>query len=65
MMNYEIRKFEDDLIEMLNNCTLPIEVKRLITKNVLNEITKQADKIIVEEIKDKKKEDENNGLSEN
>ena len=56
--NYEIRKFEDDLIEMFNQCTLPIEVKRLIAKNVLSEVTKQADKVIVEEIQEMKKEEE-------
>lgn len=57
-MNYKIRKFEDDLIDAFNTNDLPIEVKRLIAQNVLNEITKQADKIIVEEIKEMKKEEE-------
>ena len=58
MMNYEIRKFEDDLIDKFNQCTLPIEVKRLIAKNILNEVTKQADKLILEEIQEMKKEEE-------
>ena len=58
MLNYEIRKFEDDLIEKFNQCNLPIEVKRLIAKNVLSEVTKQADKVIVEEIQEMKKEEE-------
>lgn len=57
-MNYKIRKFEDDLIDAFNTNDLPIEVKRLIAQNVLNVITKQADKIIVEEIKEMKKEEE-------
>lgn len=57
MMNYEIRKFEDDLIEMFNQCTLQIEIKRLVAQNVLNLITKKADETITAEIQEMKEQE--------
>ena len=57
-MNYKMRDLEDNVISLLNASDVPIEAKRLIVQNVLNLITKQADKIIVEEIKEMQKEEE-------
>lgn len=57
-MNYKIRDLEDNVISLLNASDVPIEAKRLIVQNVLNLITKQADKVIVEEIQEMKKEEE-------
>lgn len=57
-MNYKIRNLEDNVISLMNASDVPIEAKRLIIQNVLNLITKQADKVIVEEIKEMKKEEE-------
>ena len=56
-MNYKIRDLEDNVISLMNASDVPIEAKRLIIQNVLNLITKQADKVIVEEIQEMKKEE--------
>lgn len=57
-MNYKMRDLEDRVIGQLNASDIPIEAKRLIIQNVLNLITKQADKVILEEIQEMKKEEE-------
>ena len=57
-MNYKMRDLEDRVIGLLNGSDVPIEAKRLIIQNVLNLITKQADKVILEEMKEMKKEEE-------
>ena len=57
-MNYKMRDLEDRVISLLNGSDVPIEAKRLIIQNVLNLITKQADKVIMEEMKEMKKEEE-------
>lgn len=48
-MNLKIRKLEDDLINTLNSSDVSIEVKRLIVNNILNLVTKEADKAILQE----------------
>lgn len=56
-MNAAIREFEDKVIELYNQYNLPIEVKRLVAQNVLNMITKKADEVILQEIRDGKQEE--------
>ena len=56
-MNAAIREFEDKVIELYNQYNLPIEVKRLVAQNVLNVITKKADEMIMQEIRDGKQEE--------
>lgn len=58
MINYKIRDLEDNLISIFNTSDVPIEAKRLVAQNVLNLITKEADKTILEEIKEKKQQEE-------
>ena len=58
MKNKEIRAFEDAVIDLFNASNLEPEIKRLVTQNVLNQITKVADATIVEELKEENK----NGL---
>lgn len=57
MMNAGIREFEDKVVDLFNTYNLPIEVKRLVAQNVLNAITKKADEIIMQEIRDGKQEE--------
>lgn len=57
MINYKIRDLEDNLISIFNTSDVPIEAKRLVAQNVLNLITKEADKTILEEIKEKKNQE--------
>lgn len=49
-MNRQIRQLEDDIISVLNGSDVPIEAKRYVVLNVLNIVTKQADKEILAEI---------------
>lgn len=50
MNNLEIRKLEDEIIRLLNVTDVPIEAKRLIIKDVLNIVEKEADKVIMVEL---------------
>jgi len=50
MRNVEIRKLEDDIIEILNNSPVEIETKRLIIKDILSIVSKEADRVILAEI---------------
>lgn len=52
MINAAIRKLEDDLIQLINSYELPIEVKRLILKDVENMVEHKADETIKEELKE-------------
>ena len=56
-MNAAIREFEDKVIDLFNSYNVPIEVKRLVAQNVLNAITKKADEMIMQEIRDGKQEE--------
>lgn len=60
MENTNIRKLEDEIIEILNQSDVPMEAKRLVISDVLHIVTKEADKEITNELKMK---GENNGIS--
>lgn len=50
-MDKEIRQLEDDVIKCINNVALPVEVKRLVIKDIYTQLTTLADRIIVEQQK--------------
>lgn len=50
MLNTKIRTLEDAVIELVNGSDLPMEVKRLILSDVLNLVTRQADKEFINEV---------------
>ena len=56
MENSQIRSFEDAVIDLFNASSLEPEIKRLVAQNVLNLITKEADKVIMKELREEKKE---------
>ena len=57
-MNTEIIKFENSLVKMINESILPIEVKRLIIKDVLSQIEAVRPQAIKQETElDKKKQE--------
>ena len=59
MINTEIRNFRDSIIETINACPLPIEVKRLVFAEVFTQINLEADRtIFAEQTKEKEKENE-------
>lgn len=49
-MDYLIRKFKADLINMINESILPIEVKRMVLFEVAEEARKKADEIVAEQL---------------
>ena len=57
-MNTEIIKFENSLVKMINESILPIEVKRLVIKDVLSQIEAVRTQAIKQETElDKKKQE--------
>ena len=57
-MNTEIIKFENSLVKMINESILPIEVKRLVIKDVLSQIEAVRSQAIKQETElDKKKQE--------
>ena len=43
MLDYEVRKCKNEIVNYLNHVELPIEVKRLILSEILSETTRVAD----------------------
>lgn len=57
-MNTEIIKFENSLVKIINESILPIEVKRLVIKDVLSQIEAVRTQAIKQETDlDKKKQE--------
>lgn len=54
-----IRQFNNEIVGVINNSPLPIEVKRLVLKDILAQTTATAEKVIAEQLKEK--ENTNNG----
>ena len=51
-MLQDIRIFEDTIIDLVNATNLNIEIKRLVLNDVLNIVTREADKQIAKEIRE-------------
>lgn len=60
-MDLMIRQFREDLISKVNEYKLPIEVKRLVFKEIMIEIENQSNIEIANQLKNTKKETEENG----
>lgn len=52
-MDLAIREFTEHLISEINMATLPIEVKRLVLKDICSQVEKTADKIIMQAVLDR------------
>ena len=66
--NLRIRKLRLDLLKVLNECLLPMEVRRMVLDDLLLEVTNLADKEIEKELaeeKSKESEDVENGTNTN
>ena len=57
-MDIEIRRFRKALINLINQSQLPIEVKRLVTADVLMELTKAADDFVMGLLQQQQAEEE-------
>ena len=70
MEDLKIRLFRQDLVQYINSVDLPMEVKRLVLKDVYNEVSDVTETIIKSEL-DKQKAESNkeevsaDGIDEN
>ena len=65
-MNTKIRDLEDRIVALLNDSDVPIEAKKLIVADVYHIVSREADKVIMFEVKALQKEETNDGgLREN
>lgn len=48
--NLEIRQLNDSIVSILNQSTLPVEVKRLVVDKVLSVLTEAANEMVKREI---------------
>lgn len=63
-MDFIIREFRDSVVNEINKYDLPMEVKRLVLLEIMQEITRQVEisiKKSIEEIKADEKETNENG----
>lgn len=51
-MNTKIRQFEDTLLSVVNSSDLDLEIKRLVLSDLLNLVTRTADKAIQKEVQE-------------
>lgn len=58
MNSLEIREFEQSIINLFNECGLPMEIKRLIVNDIAGHINKAADNQINVELEERNKEKE-------
>ena len=58
-MNKDIRKLEEDIIDLFNSSPLEIEIKRLVAETVMYKLSHEADKIIIAEIRKEGEDAEN------
>lgn len=49
MLNRDIRRLEEELIEVLNDSPVMIETKRYVLLSVLTQVEKEANKAIIAE----------------
>ena len=55
-MNVELRRLQENLVEVINLAQLPIEAKRLVVCEVLHKLEEQANKEIYCELQEKQQE---------
>lgn len=58
MNSLEIREFEQSIINLFNECGLPMEIKRLIVNDIAGQINRAADNQINVELEERNKEKE-------
>lgn len=57
-MNVELRKLQEDLVDVINASCSPTEAKRLVVCEILHKLEVQANKEIAYEINEQKKQAE-------
>lgn len=59
MNSLEIREFEQSIVNLINDCGLPIEIKRIIVNDIAGQINRAADNQINIELAERNKAKEN------
>lgn len=58
-MNVALRRFEENMVNLINSAPLPTEAKRLVVHEILTKLEVQAEKDILAELQaEKEKESE-------
>lgn len=55
-MNAELRRLQENMVELINSAQLPIEAKRLVVCEILHKLEIQANKEIYCEIQEQQQE---------
>ena len=58
MNSLEIREFEQSIVNLFNECGLPMEFKRLIVNDIAGQINRAADNQINVELAERNREEE-------
>lgn len=58
MNSLEIREFEQAIVNLINECGLPMEIKRLIVNDIAEQINRAADNQINVELAERNREKE-------
>lgn len=58
MNSLEIREFEQAIVNLINDCGLPIEIKRIIVNDIAGQINRAADNQINVELEERNREKE-------
>lgn len=58
MNSLEIREFEQSIVNLINDCGLPIEIKRIIVNDIAVQVNRAADNQINIELAERNKEKE-------
>lgn len=64
MNSLEIREFEQAIVNLINGCGLPMEVKRLIVNDIAGQINRAADNQINVELAERNKDKESEVTSD-
>ncbi len=57
-MNVALRKFQENMVNLINSTPLPTEAKRLVVHEILTKLEVQAEKEIIAELQAQKEEKE-------
>lgn len=65
-MNTEIRKFQDDITGYINQTQIPLEVKRLVIRDIYIQLERMCNDAILQErlMKEQEKQKEQNVIEE-
>ena len=55
MNSLEIREFEQSIVNLINDCGLPIEIKRIIVNDIAGQVNRAADNQINVELAERNK----------